>query len=266
MHTYGNTRLKLESTMGYAAASTNGSRSHRAHDEPAAILLGNPGANVGALTVSVRDTKARAEVLKILGKHGLSKSPRRVDSAENVTFIFALSAYDRPYSKQSKPLNGETDPAVSLDTFATDQATRTETNYTLALNGEWVNGSPLSVPRGDLPTVDLDAIFKDVDALLGAAEPAYEPAKLPPEMEAKIAAARKVREAQKAELAKRTDESIWAIVDAAARNVKQRGIGATPHDQAEAILRAESHESRIAHYDQIVAERAEAAERKKKLG
>jgi hypothetical protein len=121
-------------------------------------------------------TKARASVLKILAAHGLGKSPYRVDSAGNHTYIFAISYYDGPCARQSKPLGGELDPAVSFDTCTRDPYANFK-SHVVRIDGEWVNGSPLTVKYESLPKLeDIDVLWSEIDSELGKHAPPCEPA------------------------------------------------------------------------------------------
>jgi hypothetical protein len=273
--TYGAIRDRLLKN-GYTPTSliNPGAHGPLVADEPAAVFLvseyekacGVADAdkrNIVVITICARDKKARAEIAAVFSKHGLDSGPRRTDTMGNDSYVVRFDGrivFDRVASA----VKGELDPAVILQGLYSDTRTRGErASHVLRLDGTWTNSTLLETPRSKLPMVDLDALFKAVDALVGVAEP-YVAAELPPEMQAKIAKARKERERQQAELAFRTDSSIWAIVDAAILNLEHRGgFGATPVDQANAIIRAKSHESRIAHYDTIAQDRADAAERKK---
>jgi hypothetical protein len=270
--TYGATRDRLLKN-GYTPTSLINPGAHGPiiADEPAAVFLvseygkacGVADAdkrNVVVITICARDKKARAEIAAVFSKHGLDSGPRRTDTMGNGSYVVRFNG-NTVFDRATSAVKGELDPAVILQGLHSDTRTRDErASHVLRLDGTWTNSTLLETPRSKLPTVDLDALFKEVEALLTVAEPYVEP-QLPPELAAKIAARRKELEAQKAEIAERTDSSIWEIVDAAIVNLEHRGgFGATPLDQANTIIRAKSHESRIAHYDAIAQERAEAAE------
>jgi hypothetical protein len=259
---------------GYAPTSAihPGSFGHRHADEPAAILLipsygdgasGLPTTDVGALTVAVRDPKAREEVLRMFGKLGFAKSPTRKDSAGNLTFIFALNAYEVPASSRSKPFKGEFYAVISLDTFTRNDLPK---SYAVNIEGEWLNGSPLTVKREKLPTLensDIEALFREVETIVNAGEPAYKPAQLSPEMQAAIKRKRQEREELEAAFAECTDFEILRLVDAR-RPKKKLGDGAWTDLPPEALKR-----QTVELYQAIVAEREDAAKlaaHRRKLG
>jgi hypothetical protein len=185
--TYGATRAKLIAN-GYAPVSASAQQGHRVADEPAAIVLiprhsdvrGMDSRTVGALFVCVEDTKARAEIVKILASHGLGKSPVRVDSAGSLAYLFAITSYEEPYSQRSEPFVGETEAAVLLDTFTRENAAGIPESYIMRLDGTWENGSPLTVRRGALPEINISEIFHEIGKVLDKHTPTYEAPKLKP--------------------------------------------------------------------------------------
>ena len=170
--THGATRSALIAN-GYFPCAANGQSGYRYADEVGALLLipqygssrGSPNvdANLGAVTICLRNPKARAAVVQIIGAKGLSKSPYRKDSGENITFIFAVSFYDGPFSRQTERLGGELDPAAAFDTCTRDGfGNCTSRVVTIGDAASWTNGSPLTVRYSSLPKLGSD----EIDALM----------------------------------------------------------------------------------------------------
>jgi hypothetical protein len=248
-----------------------GAFDYKVADDPAAILcIPQRRSDCGlddydkrrvlALTVTVRDSKIRAQIAAILAKHGLGKGPIRTDSAGNETHILRCDSYNAPTSQASAVAPGESSPAVALDAFHYSTKTGSHDSAIVRLPGDWKNGDLLTVKRSALPTLaDISGLFREIEAIFR--EPYVEP-ELPPALAAAIAARRKENDARKAQLAKRNDPEILAIVERRRPGINRLEPWNVPsQDQRELET--------ITIYDEIVAERAAAADlarRKAALG
>jgi hypothetical protein len=259
--THGATRAKLLEN-GYVPVAANRESGFLASEEPAAVLVAPTSdckledfrkRQMVVLAVIARDSRIRAEIMKVLAAYGIGKSVYRVGSDGTEMYFVRFDSLT-PMTITTNPATGEHEPAFAILSHAPVNPREFTTSALVRLDGKWVNGDLLATPREKLPGLNsgqLDAIFKDVtDAIYKCAPKAeYVPPPVDPRIRAK-------RLALEAELAKRTDDAIWREVEGRLRSVS--GMGATSWEKAAATARANSDDVRIATYDAIVAERAEA--------
>lgn len=262
--THGATRAKLIEN-GYAPVAMDRSYGFMSADSPGAMLT-VPGyqsecgladydkRKVITLAIIARDTKVRTDILKVLSKH-VGKSPVvRVSSDGGEHYVCQWNDSTVPYSMWTDPLTGEYDPAAAVISQVTDSQGKRQPAL-IRLDGEWRGGSPLTVPRSKLPTLDggkLAAMFDEIKAVLRQHLPVAE-YRVPLSPDAIRAKAE--RERLEAEVQKRSDAEIWQMVEQRARTVASSG--AAQWDKARNSALVQTDQWRISTYDAIVAEREE---------
>ena len=259
--TYGETRAALQAN-GYTPTSLThpGAYGPRFADDPGAVQLVSEQSNqcgvadsekrnVLVITICARDKKARAEIVAIFAKHGLGSAPVRTNTAGHDSYVVRFDGRT-VVSRESKALEDELDPAVIL--HGLDSAARE--SELLRLDGSWKNGTLLDMPRSKLPTVNLDALFRDIETIISAAatKPAYELPQLSPKDQAAITRRRQEREALAADLAKRNDPEILGDVE------RRRKPDNTWEPWSNMSAEDRQRET-ITIYDAIVGEREAAA-------
>jgi hypothetical protein len=260
--THGATRQKLIEN-GYAPIAANREFGFLPSDEPGAVLLSPAyqsdcgglkdfaSRRLVVLAVVASAAAVRSDILKVLAVHGVGKSICRVgsDSSELYFVRFDNAHGLPPQSYTTKPVQGEHDPAFALLSHSRKLDGVSESAL-VRLDGTWKNGDLLTTPRSKLPSLDFTAIssiLAEVEAVLNKSTPKVEYVLPPVNLQAK---AERLR--IEAELAKRTDETVWQIVAERSRSASSFGI--SEWERAASRERAESPENRIAVYDEIVAE------------
>jgi hypothetical protein len=163
---------------GYAAVSAlrgAGFHSFRYADEPAAILTAPQSASdcglddararhAIALIVTAQDADTRANLISIV-EAVVGETPRRVGSDGSIAYLvrYERTQYENLATRESCGFVVESTickiPGAPLDSSL------------LRVDGEWLNGSPLTVPRNqliELTEISLNAIWSEASGLTRA--------------------------------------------------------------------------------------------------
>jgi hypothetical protein len=252
---------------GYAPVAMDRSYGFMSADEPGAILT-VPGyasecglidfdkRRVIAIAVTARGTEARADILKVLAKHGVGKGPVRVASDGAEYHVIRWDGYDVPRATTDK-LPGELDPAAAVVSQVYDGKGKIQPALIRVDHGTWRNSDLLKTKRSDLPALDtakLATLFEEIKAVLRQHLPVAE-YKVPLSAEGQRAKAE--RERLESLLSERTDPEILQAVEQRAQVVG--ASGAAQWDKARNAALVQTDAWRIGAYDAIVAERQEAA-------
>jgi hypothetical protein len=122
---------------------------------------------VVGLVITAQDAKLRAKILSVLKARGLAAGPARTDSGRHTTHVLR---YDdtpefRRTTEASKDYPG---PTVILESCERLEPGRPAVSAIIPMTGEWINGSPLTVKRSDLPSIRNDGIETLFDDLRDA--------------------------------------------------------------------------------------------------
>jgi hypothetical protein len=189
VNTFGATREKLlQNSYAPCSALRPAIRGYLAADDVGGVLLypqhgdmqGYQARRLCVLVITTRDRELRKKILALLVKHELAGGPVRVASDGSEARPLRYDGYDPLLGRDSQSLKGETEPAVILECATRELTGGPLCSGVLRVDGEWTNGSLLTVPRSKLPEIDSDGIDAFFTALNSSDFFPIEPWRNPP--------------------------------------------------------------------------------------
>ena len=250
------------------SATTGGAYSHRTVDDPAAVLCDtrDDKRSIISISVCVADAKVRAAVRAIVHAHVGAKGPVCIHSDGSETFIARPRHDVLPQSGVSERFDKELLPALAIDGRRGRPNEKGEfppRPFFPLSAPSWRNGDLCIVARDALPVLsDQDKLVAEVRTVLDTHKPEVEYVIPTRVLTAEQKAARAEADRLDAELAKRNDPEILSEVELRVQHLSRSSFGSHAYERLINQQRAQSPESRISIYDQILKERAEEARRK----